>query len=136
MTKRTKPPPPPQELAAPPLPPLNQPTNEQLQQVQDWILQGNSEHLIRESIADEFPDASPVALITGVLNHFVEVASLNEVALLGTYGWCLEASKEMYRRMVETGDYAGALRAIKQIKELADQAIALTPPPEPPQPTE
>jgi pterin-4a-carbinolamine dehydratase len=133
MTKRTKPPPPPQELAAPP---LNQPTNEQLQQVQDWILQGNSEHLIRESIADEFPDASPVALITGVLNHFVEVASLNEVALLGTYGWCLEASKEMYRRMVEIGDYAGALRAIKQIKELADQAIALTPPPEPPQPTE
>jgi len=133
MTKRTKPPPPPQELAAPP---LNQPTNEQLQQVQDWILQGNSEHLIRESIADEFPDASPVALITGVLNHFIEVASLNEVALLGTYGWCLEASKEMYRRMVEIGDYAGALRAIKQIKELADQAIALTPPPEPPQPTE
>lgn len=99
-------------------------------------MQGNSEHLIRESIADEFPDASPVALITGVLNHFVEVASLNEVALLGTYGWCLEASKEMYRRMVEIGDYAGALRAIKQIKELADQAIALTPPPEPPQPTE
>lgn len=133
MTKRTKPPPPPQELAAPP---LNQPTNEQLQQVQDWILQGNSEHLIRESIADEFPDASPVALITGVLNHFVEVASLNEIALLGTYGWCLEASKEMYRRMVEIGDYAGALRAIKQIKELADQAIALTPPPEPPQSTE
>jgi hypothetical protein len=34
-------------------------------------------------------------------------------------GWCFEAYRDLYRRMVEVGDYAGATRAVKQIAELA-----------------
>lgn len=34
-------------------------------------------------------------------------------------GWCFEATRDMYRRMVEIGDFAGALRAVKQLAEFA-----------------
>lgn len=104
------------------------PSDRELQQVMEWILQGNSEHEIRDGIHREFPDSNPLVLITAVMNHFVEVAKIDQVALIGTFGWCLEASKDLYRRMLEIGDYATALRAIKQIKELAEQAATLQPP--------
>lgn len=93
--------------------------------MQEWILLGNSEHVIRESIESEFPDADPLQLITGVMNHFLQVATLKPEGLVTTYGWCLEATKETYRRLMDIGDYAGALKAIRQIKDLADQAAAL-----------
>jgi len=109
------------------------PTDEQLRQVQEWILQGQSEHAIRDSIATEFPGTDPLQLVTGVMDHFLRVATIDHRALVTTYGWCLEATKETYRRILETGEYAGALRAIKQIKELADQASALHVPDGPPQ---
>lgn len=36
-------------------------------------------------------------------------------------GWCLEALREMYRRMVDIGDYAGALKAIKELMHYANK---------------
>ncbi len=32
--------------------------------------------------------------------------------------WCLEAYRDIYRKLVETGDYSGALKAIKEIAAL------------------
>jgi len=34
-------------------------------------------------------------------------------------GWCLEAFRETYRKLMEIGDYVGALRAIKEIALLS-----------------
>jgi ribulose kinase len=34
-------------------------------------------------------------------------------------GWCFEATKDLYRRMVEIGDFTSALRAVKQLHQLA-----------------
>lgn len=108
------------------------PTDAQLQQVMDWIIQGAAEHEIRDGIYRTFPGACSLTLITAVLNHFNQVATIDQPGLVSTFGWCLEASKEMYRRMVEQGDYVGALRAIKQIKDLANEAATLYTTPDPP----
>jgi hypothetical protein len=34
-------------------------------------------------------------------------------------GWCVEATRFLYQRMVEIGDFAGALRAVKTLSDLA-----------------
>ena len=33
--------------------------------------------------------------------------------------WCLEAYRDIYRKLMETGDYNGAVRAVKEIASLA-----------------
>ena len=33
-------------------------------------------------------------------------------------GWCIEATRGLYARMVEIGDFSGALKAVKQLHEL------------------
>ena len=34
-------------------------------------------------------------------------------------GWCFESARDLYQKMVEVGDFANALRAIKEIHRLA-----------------
>jgi hypothetical protein len=34
-------------------------------------------------------------------------------------GWCLEALRNLYNKLLETGDYAGAIRAVKEIATLS-----------------
>ena len=37
-------------------------------------------------------------------------------------GWCFEAYRELYRKMVDVGDYKGAIAAIKELsREAAKQ---------------
>jgi fructose-specific component phosphotransferase system IIB-like protein len=48
-------------------------------------------------------------------------------------GWCLEAYRELYRRMVAIGDFAGALRAVQSLLKYAD-SHASPEPDEPPPP--
>lgn len=33
-------------------------------------------------------------------------------------GWCFEVTRDLYRKMTAIGDFAGALRAVKQILEM------------------
>ena len=50
------------------------------------------------------------------------VASLTEDGKTEAHvvrGWCFEATKSLYAQMVAIGDFAGALRAVKQLYELA-----------------
>ena len=42
-------------------------------------------------------------------------------------GWCFESLRLLYRKMYETGDYVGALRAIKQIEALSLKKIITAP---------
>lgn len=41
---------------------------------------------------------------------------------LSVYGWSMEASRRCFSKMVEVGDYTGALRAAKQVADLRDRA--------------
>lgn len=88
-----------------------------VKQVIAWILEANSERDIREAIGTKFPGENAQAAI---------VAAVKEITAIGkedpafTRGWALAATKELTRRMIEVGDFANALRGIKQASQLAE----------------
>ncbi len=87
----------------------------QVNQVFRWILSGASEHDIVEAIAQAFPDSDARPLIVQAVAKIAESASLNGDIVLG---FCVESTRDLYRRMVEIGDFPGALRAIRQLRDL------------------
>jgi hypothetical protein len=88
----------------------------EVQQVVGWILTGAGMYEIYEAIETTFPESSPAALLKEAMDSFEQAANFNPEVVRG---WCFEAARDLYRRMVETGDYPGALRAVKQIAEIA-----------------
>jgi len=88
------------------------------QQVVTWILEGNSDHAILEAIAEEWPEDDAAPLIAAALTSLKESSSV-DVELVT--GWCFQATRFVYQKMVETGDNSGALRAIKQLREMASR---------------
>lgn len=96
-------------------PPPAAPKIDPISAVMKWVLQGATERDIREAIEKSFPGEDPPALLAAVIGDLEKAASCPPDVLIG---WCFEATREMYRRMVEIGDYPGALRAVKQILEL------------------
>lgn len=90
--------------------------NNQLKQVYDWVLDGHDEHHIREAILAEWPDSDPPILLSAALDKLAHSADFNEALLLG---FCLEATRHLYQRMMTIGDFSGALKAIQQLHKLA-----------------
>lgn len=96
-------------------------TVDPLAQVLKWVLDGASEQDIQEAIRAHFPEKESEALIVATMRHLETVADRKPRLL---FGWCFEATRELYRRMVEIGDYPGALRAVKQTADLAKRVAA------------
>jgi hypothetical protein len=80
-----------------------------LEQVLKWVLAGHSEADIEEAIGKSWPDKPPAALILAAGDHLRASASFDVRTVLG---WCIEALRDLYKRMVDIGDYAGAIRAV------------------------
>jgi hypothetical protein len=87
-------------------------------QVTKWILAGQSHADIAEAITATFPEADGEALITEALRNMAKAGD-DPAAILG---FCIEASRELYRRTLEIGDHATALRAVAQLHRLAKVA--------------
>jgi hypothetical protein len=64
-----------------------------------------------------YPDENPDELVRAAIAQF-ETTARADVNVIR--GWCLEAYRELYRRMIEIGDYPGALRAVKELLKYAD----------------
>lgn len=90
-----------------------------------WMTSGLSEHDIAEQVRTAFPDADPAALLEGAVAHLVTVGTIGPEGLQATFGWALEATKDLFQKCVAAKDFPTALRAVKQIKELAEQAATL-----------
>jgi len=84
--------------------------------VVDWMLQGASGAQILEAIAVKFPEIQPAELLTAAGNHFEKISNADPRLIRG---WCFEATRDLYRRMIEIGDYANALKAVKQLRDFA-----------------
>jgi hypothetical protein len=70
---------------------------------------------ILETIQATYPDESPAMLILEAMRHFERAGNYEPQVV---HGWCFEAAKDLYRQMVASGDFAGALRAVKQIADM------------------
>ena len=83
-------------------------------QVTKWLLEGQSHSDIEEAILATFPEADGEALITEVIRNMATAGDQSAIV-----GFCIEATRELYRRTLEIGDHATALRAIGQLHRLA-----------------
>jgi len=82
------------------------------------MVDGYSLPTIQESLAGKCSQAAAIALIKEAVATFEEMAQEPEQAIKG-FAMC--ASRELYRRMLEVGDFTGALRAVKQLQELSSK---------------
>lgn len=89
---------------------------ERVEQTIVWLLTGAREAEVIEAIRDLWPDQDIEPLTTAAVNQLVESADIDPAAVRG---WCFEATKHLYQRMTAIGDFAGALRAVKQLYELS-----------------
>lgn len=87
-----------------------------IRQVYRLLIEGHGKIDIIEAIEEQFPDHEPNQLLAEAAKSFAVIAA---EPLTTIKGWALESTRTLYRKLVEVGDYVGALRAIKQLTELA-----------------
>jgi len=80
-----------------------------------WIIQGHTEHDIIQAVHAQFPKHDPKKLIGAAMLRIADAGQAPPEVLRG---WALEAYRSLYRRMLEVGDFAGALAAVKEIARL------------------
>ena len=87
-----------------------------VEQTCKWVITGASAADVADSIRQHFPSADPPVLMLAAMEKFREAAAFEPSILLG---FVLEGAKEIYRRCLETGDNATALRALKSLEGMA-----------------
>jgi hypothetical protein len=86
-----------------------------LEQVLKWIVEGQTDSDIYEAIGKHWPGTDPEALHQQAVDQVADASKVSQDVIVG---WCFMARKELYRRMVGIGDFAGALRATEKIESL------------------
>lgn len=97
---------------------LSNPLNdtEKVRQIIDWMLEGKSDFQVSALINEQFPLDNPGPLIQAAVGEFIRDAEQDPVIVAG---WCFRATQYLYKQFIEDGDYAGALRAVKQMADLS-----------------
>lgn len=80
-----------------------------------WLISGASETDVLEALRAKYPAADTRATMAAVREHFAAEGTPDSDALRG---WVLIAYRELYRRMLEVGDFDGARKVLKNITEL------------------
>jgi hypothetical protein len=83
--------------------------------VLQWLISGANEHDIVEALRAKYPDADPRQTMAAVLDKLVAEGQPRPDALRG---WVLVSYRELYRRMLEVGDFDGARKVLKNITEI------------------
>ena len=89
--------------------------------VYGMLLEGHSRPEIEEACKNLFPKLNASKLVGRALGAFEQMP--NEPPRI-LKGWCLEATRDLYRKMLEVGDFAGALRAVSEANKIGEQIRA------------
>ncbi len=87
-----------------------------LKAVLKWILEANDERDICEAIRTNYPGTDEKTILQAAVK---EIESIGAESPDFTRGWALAATRELVRKMIEVGDFANAMRGIKQVAQLA-----------------
>ncbi len=87
-----------------------------IHQVFRWIIEGQTEHDIRQAIAETWPLHEATPLIIAAIDQLQKSGRFEADVVRG---WCFEAYRELFRKTLEIGDFAAALRAVKLIQDMA-----------------
>lgn len=84
--------------------------------VYQMLLEGHSKGDILEAIAQLYPNRDANKLIASAMESFSIISSEQSDTVKG---WCMEATRDLFRKLNEVGDYDGALRAVQQFHKIA-----------------
>ena len=80
-----------------------------------WLLTGASEQDVLEALRAKYPEADAGATLAAVRERLTAEGTPDTDALRG---WVLLSYRELYRRMLEVGDFDGARKVLKNISEI------------------
>lgn len=83
--------------------------------VLQWLISGASEQDVLEALRTKYPKADAKATLAKVRDHLADEGRPSTDALRG---WVLVSYRELYRRMLEVGDFDGARKVLKNITEI------------------
>jgi replicative superfamily II helicase len=92
---------------------------QKIKKVVQWILEANSETDIREAIRQQMETRNKKEEDEYITKAVEEITAIGKESEDFVRGWTIAATKEIVRKMIEIGDYANALRGIKQVEQLA-----------------
>ena len=87
-----------------------------VEQTVRWLLSGARDADVVEAIRTTWPEQPLPPLLAAAVEDLARSAEYDRLVVRG---FCFEATKDLYRRMVEIGDLVGALRAVKMLADLA-----------------
>ena len=79
-------------------------------------IEGNTEADIREWLSQTYPDIKATKILKMIPEYLKEKAGEDKTVILG---FCLEATKDLYRNLLKIGDFTGALKAIQELSKLS-----------------
>ena len=88
------------------------------EQVIGWLLEGHRDSDIKQAVESLWPNEDPMALMHAAVDHFAKAADCDRAVVLG---WAMEAYRDLYRRLLEIGDFANAMKAVKELVALASK---------------
>ena len=91
------------------------PQTELTQQIVRLMLEGHSLIDVIEYIKSQENNLTTEQACEWAFTFFENAADITEKSRIG---WCLEAYRELYRKMVEIGDFNGAVRCVSEISKL------------------
>lgn len=86
---------------------------ERVDQTMRWLIEGERDLDILRMISESWPDQDLKNLMTEVLSKFREAA---ETPPDFVRGWIYESRKELYRNLVQAGEYDAALKALRDME--------------------
>lgn len=90
------------------------------EQVISWLLEGHRDSDIKAAIAERWPEEDAHALAVSAVDHFAKAATCDRRVVVG---WGMEAYRDLYRKMLDIGDYANAMKAVKELVALATKHV-------------
>lgn len=87
-----------------------------------FIIEGQAQGDIKEFLVNA--GLSDEDSLKAIESAFEELEGTLDLSPETRRAWCLEALRELYRRLIETGDYTGAIRAVVEISKLSKKMPA------------
>ena len=84
-----------------------------------WLIGGESEFDIAKTIK-EWPESikERAEIMEAVQEKLIDSADVDPSLVKG---WCLLSMRDIYKKLIDSGDYVNAIKAIKEYKAIADR---------------
>lgn len=86
--------------------------------VAEWLLSGGRDQQVLQLLEEQFPELPAMRLVAYALQTIRDAADVDAELLRG---WAFLATKETFRKAITANEFGPALRAVKQLLDLAGE---------------